>query len=84
MIKLQKSLLSLTYAQMFVFIYLFTLLFFLRYWMYLRTISRRFTQMNAYFLLKDSKGVVLCFLHVNISLDISIIRCLAKIEKQTR
>ena len=84
MIKLQKSLLSLTYAQMFVFIYLFTLLFFLRYWMYLRTISRRFTQMNAYFLLKDSKGVVLCFLHVNIYLDISIIRCIAKIEKQTR
>ena len=52
--------------------------------MYLRTISRRFTQKNAYFLLKDRKGVVLRFLHVNISLDISIIRCIAKTEKQTR
>ena len=52
--------------------------------MYLRTTSRRFTQMNAYFLLMDSKGVVLCFLHENISLDVYIIRCIAKTEKQTR
>ena len=70
----------------FLFIYLLYFIFFFcaTECMYLRTISRRFTQMNAYFLLKDSKGVVLCFLHVNISLDISIIRCIAKTEKQTK
>ena len=46
LIKMQKSLLNLIYAQMFAFS---------RYWMYLRAVARLFTQMNAYFLVMNSK-----------------------------
>ena len=46
LIKVQKSLWNLIYAQMFVVS---------RKLMYLRTIGRRFTHMNAYFLLMNSK-----------------------------
>ena len=43
---MQKSLLNLIYAQIFAFS---------RKWMYLRAVGRRLSQMNAYFLVINSK-----------------------------
>ena len=49
LIEMQKLLLNLIYAQMFVF---------LQQWMYLCAIGHHFTQMNVYFLLVNSKSCI--------------------------